>query len=217
MSSATQASTFPILAVRRLARPAMVVVGGTLAVKLMATVKEAVVAGAFGRSDAMDAFLAAMLIPGLLINLTAESMSQALVPAFIQARVQNGAENARELLAAAFARLVMLLLGASAIAGLTAPWWIRFVGWGFSAAKLDLTLHLFWGLLPFVLFAGLAGTAGAVLNALGRYGVPVFAPAIVPLFTIAFAACASLGLASGLSCTLRCWGRCCIWSPCRGR
>jgi putative peptidoglycan lipid II flippase len=37
-------------------------------VKVVATFKEIAVAGAYGRSDAMDAFLAAYLIPGLLVT-----------------------------------------------------------------------------------------------------------------------------------------------------
>ena len=47
----------------------MIVTFAGVLVKLVATAKEFVVAGAFGRSDAMDAFLIAYLIPGLLVNL----------------------------------------------------------------------------------------------------------------------------------------------------
>ena len=47
----------------------------SLLVKLVATMKEFTVAGIYGRSDAMDAFLAAALILGLLINLISESMN----------------------------------------------------------------------------------------------------------------------------------------------
>jgi len=54
--------------------------GGRVLVKLVAMLKEVSVAGVYGRSDAMDAFLMAALIPGLLINLISESMNQALVP-----------------------------------------------------------------------------------------------------------------------------------------
>jgi putative peptidoglycan lipid II flippase len=62
---------------------------GTL-VKIVATFKEIVVAGVYGRSDAMDAFLAAVLIPNLLVNLISESMNQALVPTLVRVREQEG-------------------------------------------------------------------------------------------------------------------------------
>ena len=63
-----------------------------LLVKLAATGKEFVLAGIYGRSDAMDAFLAAFLIPNLLINLIAESMNQALIPTLIRVRIHEGRE-----------------------------------------------------------------------------------------------------------------------------
>jgi hypothetical protein len=46
----------------------------------------------------MDAFLAAALIPSLLINLISESMNQALVPTLIRVREREGQERAQELL-----------------------------------------------------------------------------------------------------------------------
>jgi putative peptidoglycan lipid II flippase len=57
---------------RRIFRAAVIVTFASLLVKVVATVKEFVVAGAFGRSDAMDAFLIAYLVPGLLVNLFSE-------------------------------------------------------------------------------------------------------------------------------------------------
>ncbi len=57
---------------RQILRAAGVVTVASIVVKLAGMAKEIVVAGAFGRSDAMDAFLAAALIPGLLLNLISE-------------------------------------------------------------------------------------------------------------------------------------------------
>ena len=67
-------------------------------VKLVATAKEFAVAGIFGRSDAIEAFLAATLIPGLLINFISESMNQALVPTLIRVRSCEGRTRAQQLL-----------------------------------------------------------------------------------------------------------------------
>ncbi len=60
--------------------------------------KEIGVASVYGRSDAMDAFLAAALIPSLLVNLISESMNQALVPTLVRVREQEGRERAQQLL-----------------------------------------------------------------------------------------------------------------------
>ena len=55
--------------------PAASVVTCILAVKLVATGKEFVVAGVFGRSDALDAFLAAILLDSALAR-TCERFNQ---------------------------------------------------------------------------------------------------------------------------------------------
>ena len=54
---------------RRIFRAAVLVTAVGVLVKIVATFKEVAVAGVYGRSDEMDAFLSAALIPGLLINL----------------------------------------------------------------------------------------------------------------------------------------------------
>lgn len=166
------------------ARPALTVLACTLLVKLVATGKEFVVAGAFGRSDGLDAFLAAFLVPGLLINLVAESMSQALVPELIRVRMQHGIESARELLAVSFTRLCLMLLAVCVAAEVAAPLWIRLVGWSFPPEKRALTLQMAAALLPFVLLGGVAATCGSVLNTTQRYAAPVIAPGIIPIITV---------------------------------
>ena len=81
---------------RRILRAAISVMAAGVVVKIVATAKEVAVAGVYGRSDAMDAFLAAFLIPNLLINLIAESMNQALAPTLIRVRIREGYERAQQ-------------------------------------------------------------------------------------------------------------------------
>jgi len=83
---------------RRIFRAVVSISAAGILVKGVATIKEVTVAGVFGRSDAMDAFLAAALIPGLLVNLISESMNQALVPTLIRVREHEGRERAQQLL-----------------------------------------------------------------------------------------------------------------------
>ena len=82
---------------RRIFRAAASVTAAGILVKIVATFKEFAVAGVYGRSDAMDAFLAAFLIPNLLINLISESMNQAMVPTLVRVRELEGHERAKEL------------------------------------------------------------------------------------------------------------------------
>ena len=78
---------------RRILSAVSAVTCAAVIVKLVATAKEFAVAGIFGRSDAIEAFLAATLIPGLLINLISESMNQALVPTLIRVRSCEGRDS----------------------------------------------------------------------------------------------------------------------------
>ncbi len=71
---------------RRILSAAVTVTAAGVVVKLAAVLKEVTVAGIYGRSDSMDAYLAALLVPGLLVNLIAESMNQALTPTLIRVR-----------------------------------------------------------------------------------------------------------------------------------
>ena len=169
---------------RRIFRAAAIVTIASVLVKVVATIKEFVVAGAFGRSDGMDAFLIAFLIPGLLVNLFSESMNQALIPTLVKVREQQGPDRAQELLSSAMAWTCLLLAGGSLVMGLSAQWFFPLMVQHFSAEKLLLTEHLFYGLLPVVLIAGIASNCSAVLNTFERFALPSILPVVTPVTII---------------------------------
>ena len=156
-----------------------------IVVKLVATMKEVGVAAVFGRSDAMDAFLIAMLIPGLLINLISESMNQALIPTLIRVRERKGDREAQELLSSSMLWVVVLLGAASAAMALTARGFFPMIASHFPPAKLDLSVRLFYGLLPLVVMTGVATNCTAVLNTFDRFAVPALAPVLIPTAILA--------------------------------
>ena len=166
---------------RRIFRAAVIVTFAGVLVKLVATAKEFVLAGTFGRSDAMDAFLIAFLLPGLLVNLFSESMNQALIPTLVRVRESGGKAKAQDLLSSAMMWLVMLLAGGSVAMGLTARFFFPLVAPRFSSGKLLLTEELFYGLLPVVLLAGIASNCTAVLNTIDRFAWPALAPMTWPM------------------------------------
>ena len=153
-------------------------------VKVVATAKEFVVAGAFGRSDAMDAFLIAFLVPGLLVNLFSESMNQALIPTLVRVREMDGLRKAQELLSGAMVWTCLLLTGGSLAMGLAARVFFPLIVPHFSASKVLLTEELFYGLLPMILLAGIASNCTAVLNTVERFAWPALAPMVWPLAII---------------------------------
>jgi putative peptidoglycan lipid II flippase len=150
-------------------------------VKLLAMAKELVVAAQFGRTDAMDAFLLAFLVPGLLVNLFSESMNQALIPTLVRVRETEGRIAAQRLLTSAQGWTCLLLAVGAAGMGVSAKLFFPAIAPHFGAAKLQLTEGLFYGLLPVVLLAGLASTGTAVLNTEGRFAGPALYPMAVPV------------------------------------
>jgi putative peptidoglycan lipid II flippase len=165
---------------RRIFRAAAMVTAAGIVVKIVATCKEFAVAGVFGRSDAMDAFLTAFLIPNLLINLISESMNQALVPTLVRVREQDGHNRAQELLSSSMLWISMLLGAASCVMAIFARAFFPLIASHFPAAKLDLSIHLFYALVPLVLVTGIATNCTAVLNTFDRFALPALAPVVTP-------------------------------------
>ena len=165
------------------AAASVAVAGGV--VKIAATFKEFAVAGVYGRSDAMDAFLTAFLIPNLLINLVSESMNQALIPTLIRVRLREGHARAQELLSSSMLWMCVLLTATSAVMAGTARWFFPLIASNYPAAKLDLAVRLFYALLPVVLLSGIASNCTAVLNTFERFAVPALVPVVMPLSIVA--------------------------------
>lgn len=166
---------------RRIFHAAAFVTAAGVLVKLIATAKEVAVAGVYGRSDAMDAFLAASLVPGLLINLISESMNQALVPTLIRVREQQGAERAQQLLSSSMLWVCGMLSAASLLMAATAHAFFPLIASHFPAEKLQLSIRIFYGLLPVVLITGIAGNCSAVLNTFDRFALPALTSALIPM------------------------------------
>ncbi|MGA8090383.1 MAG: lipid II flippase MurJ [Terracidiphilus sp.] len=174
---------------RRILNAAFAVIVATLAVKVVATAKEFTVAGIFGRSDALEAFLAAALIPGLLVNLIAESMNQALVPTLVRVRLAEGRERAQQLLSNTLVWTCILLVMVSLGMELSARLFFPLIGSHFTPGKLSLAVRLFYGLLPVVVLTGVASLCTSVVNTTGRFALPALAPVATP---VAILVCVSL-------------------------
>jgi putative peptidoglycan lipid II flippase len=133
----------------------------------------------------MDAFLAASLLPGLLINLISESMNQALVPTLIRVREEEGHTCAQQLLSSSMFSMCALLGAASVLMALTARGFFPLIASHFPPAKLELSMRLFYGLLPVVLITGIATNCTAVLNTFDRFAWPALAQVVIPLTILA--------------------------------
>jgi len=156
----------------------------TLVAKAGATVKELIVAQSFGRSDALDAFLIAYLLPSFVTNLVMGALAFALLPTFVEVRQREGAGAAQKLFSSTMFLCLLLLAALAVLLGFLAPYYLPYLGSSFPAAKLLLTRRLLYALLPFVFFSGIATCATAVLNSGETFALPAIVPLATPLITI---------------------------------
>jgi putative peptidoglycan lipid II flippase len=163
---------------------AIIVAGGTLFVKLIAVVKELVVAWKFGTADELDAFLIALTIPSLLIAIIAGSFNAALIPTYIKVRDQEGRAIAQRLFSGATIWSIGLLTITTFCVIVAAPLYLPPITSGFNPQKLALTYRLLWVVSPMIILTGIGTVWGAVLNAGERFALVALAPILTSVATM---------------------------------
>jgi putative peptidoglycan lipid II flippase len=181
----TQSSGMPLSVNQKIFRAAAIVGVFSLLAKIGSTGKELVVAWQFGRTDALDAFLIAFLMPSFVVGLVAGSLNAAMIPCIVQTRETHGRMAVQRLLSSIMVLSLALLLAISILLFMLAPLYLRIMGAGFSDSKLTLTRQLLNVLIPIVALSGFAMLWSAVLNAEEQFALPAIAPIITPLWIIA--------------------------------
>lgn len=169
---------------RQVFRAATTIAVLTCVAKLASVAKELLVARRFGTGSTIEAFLIAILIPMLAVNIISSSASMALIPTYINVRERDGKDAAQRLLSG-ITGWALLLLAVTTIAILAAsrlylPW----IASGFNQRKLDLAFQLLAIVSPLIVLSGIANMWGAVLNAGERFALVALAPIITPSVTV---------------------------------
>jgi putative peptidoglycan lipid II flippase len=171
----------------QVARRAGIVALGTLGSRALGMLRESVIAASFS-VVATDAFFIAFTIPNTLRMLLGEgAVSGAFVPVFSEVRTQRGHDAARVFSERFTGTLAALLLLATLLGILAAP----LLAWAYAGGLAEvpesfaLVVSLTRWLFPFLLLAGLGALATGLLNVLGHYAVPAFAPALLNVAMIA--------------------------------
>lgn len=180
-SSWTAASTN-----RQIFSAMLVLVMMTGVAKLTTTVKELVVAGYFGTSEVVDAFLIAFLLPMFAISVLAGSFSASMMPTYIRTRDDAGVVAARELFSSVMALGILFLVAATFVLAVLAPVLLPLLGSGFSAQTMALTQSLFYWLLPVLVLTGIGHLYATAMNAGERFAAVALAPAVTPICAVVF-------------------------------
>jgi putative peptidoglycan lipid II flippase len=107
-----------------LVRATLTVASLGLVVKVVALVKEMVVAAHFGVSREMDIFTLALSVVSLPVSLIAGNLNVAYLPVYVGLRSQDCYRDARALHSAMLRRLLLGMMILASLIGLLAPFWI---------------------------------------------------------------------------------------------
>lgn len=172
-------------ATRQVFTAALTVAAATAVLKLATAGRELVVAHRFGTSDALDAFIIAILAPSFAISVQVAALSAAVMPTLIRVAEQDGEAAARRLVQNALVAVCLLLAVLTAALAMLGWPIVQVLGSGFSPEKKMLTLELMHLLLPLVALQGLVRFFATLLNARRRFGLVALAPLATPLLTVA--------------------------------
>ena len=169
----------------RIVRGAGVVGLFTLAVKAIAFAKELLIASVYGRGDALEAFLLALVLPTMVTGIVAGSFRQAFVPVYVRVRNRDGALESDRLASHALAVALALLSLAAVVLWSTAPWLVGFIARGFDPDKAARTVVLMRALSPLCLLASLPVMLAGILESRERFRPAIVAQAVVPIAVLA--------------------------------
>jgi putative peptidoglycan lipid II flippase len=166
----------------RMLKSAGIVGSFTLLSRFLGLGRDILMAGFFGTSLPMSAFVVAFTIPNLFRRLFGEgALSAAFVPVFIEAREKDGEPAAWKLaqiiltLLATFLTLVTLI----SLLGMSGYLLRPDVG-----EKTAMTLRLLRIMLPYMIFICMAAITMGILNAYHKFAIPAFAPSLLNLLWI---------------------------------
>ncbi|HLP99434.1 MAG TPA: murein biosynthesis integral membrane protein MurJ [Sideroxyarcus sp.] len=156
----------------------------TLVSRILAFVRDVLIARIFGAGAATDAFFVAFKLPNLLRRLFAEgAFSQAFVPIFGEYKARKGHDETKLLVDHVTTMLALILFAVTLVGVIAAPILVYISAPGFvqDAEKFDLTVRLLQITSPYIFFISLVAVAAGILNTYNKFWVPAFAPILLNL------------------------------------
>ena len=159
----------------------------TLVSRILAFVRDILIARIFGAGMANDAYIIATRLPNMLRRLFAEgAFSQAFVPIFGEYNKRRGHEETKLLVDHVTTMLALALFVVTFIGIVAAPLIIIVSAPGFTkdVEKFNLTVHLLRITSPYIFFISLVSVAAGILNTYNKFWVPAIAPILLNICLI---------------------------------
>lgn len=154
----------------------------TLVSRILAFVRDVLIASLFGAGMVNDAYVLATRLPNLLRRLFAEgAFSQAFVPIFGEYKNRKGHDETKLLVDHVVTLLAIILFIVTLIGIIAAPLIIYLTAPGFikEPEKFDLTVQMLRITSPYLFFISLVAVAAGILNSYNKFWVPAFAPVLL--------------------------------------
>ncbi len=159
----------------------------TLVSRILAFVRDILIARIFGAGMANDAYIIATRLPNLLRRLFAEgAFSQAFVPIFGEYKTRKGYGETKLMVDHVVTLLAVILFIVTLIGIIAAPLIIYLTAPGFikDPEKFDLTVQMLRITSPYIFFISLVAMAAGILNTYNKFWVPAFAPVLLNICLI---------------------------------
>jgi len=154
----------------------------TLVSRILAFVRDILIARIFGSGMATDAFFVAFKLPNLLRRMFAEgAFSQAFVPIFGEYKNRKGHDETKLLVDHVTTMLAIILFVVTFVGIIAAPILVYISAPGFvkDPDKFALTVQLLRITSPYIFFISLVAVAAGILNSYNKFWVPAFAPVLL--------------------------------------
>ncbi|MGC2049202.1 MAG: lipid II flippase MurJ, partial [Gallionella sp.] len=154
----------------------------TLVSRILAFVRDILIARIFGAGIANDAYIIATRLPNLLRRLFAEgAFSQAFVPIFGEYHKRKGHDETKLMVDHVVTLLAIILFIVTLIGIVAAPIIINITAPGFikDTEKYNLTVQMLRITSPYIFFISLVAVAAGILNTYNKFWVPAFAPVLL--------------------------------------
>lgn len=171
---------------KSIAKGALIVMAATLLSRMFGFIRDVVIAQYFGATGATDAYQATYPVLSGLGMAVAAAVSAGFIPVLNNYLVSDDRENASKvantLLNLLF--LVLLLIVAVGLFGLSAPDLVEIFAPGFKGESVQMTAGLIRILFPSLIFVSVMGIASGFLNSRQHFLFPALGPIVTSLCII---------------------------------
>ena len=169
-------------------RTLLLVTGIGVLCKATALGRELLIAAQFGASEALDAFLVAVIIPVTVANVVGNVLATSLLPQLLQARREHGPSAELEAQQRALFWGIVLLSVVACTFAAAGPWLLPWLSPGFTTSTASLTQRLLWAATPFGVIAGTTRIFAVLAEAEGKFSRTAFSPMLTALLSMALLA-----------------------------